>query len=275
MSAPLAVYSAAMESALDYHTARALLEWHVELGATEAILDAPLDRYEVPKEDPKKKAAAAALPETPAAPVRRPKIDPVAEAEKAAKAAGDLAALEQAMAQFEHCTLKRGARNLVFADGNPAARMMIIGDAPDRDEDREGKPFVSRAGALFDNMFSALEMGRDVPMSKDALYIAPVVPWRAQRGGEVPAPVLKMMRPFLERHIQLVAPDVIVLMGNAALECVSGQRGISRARGQWQTAFDKPVLPMMNPADLLRRPALKREAWADLLSLKAKLDETS
>lgn len=263
-----------MESGLDYHTARALLEWHVELGATEAILDAPLDRYEVPKEDPKKKAAAA-LPVAPAAPVRMPQIDPVAEAQKAAQAAKDLATLEQAMAQFEHCNLKRGSRNLVFADGNPAARVMIIGDAPDRDEDREGKPFVGRAGTLFDNMFSAIDMGRDVPMSKDALYIASVVPWRAQRGGEVPVPVLKMMRPFLERHIQLVAPDIIVLMGNAAMDCVTGKRGITRARGQWQTAFDKPVLPMMNPADVLRRPAMKREAWADLLSLKAKLDETS
>ncbi len=274
MSVALPVYSAAMESALDYHTARALLEWHVELGATEAILDAPLDRYEVPKEDPKKKAAAA-MPEAPVAPVRKPKIDPVAEAEKAAKAAGDLAALEQAMAQFEHCTLKRGARKMVFADGNPAARVMVLGDAPDRDEDREGKPYMGRAGALFDNMFAALDMGRDVPLSKDAVYIVPVVPWRAQRGGEVPPAVLAMMRPFVERHVQLVAPDFIVVMGNAALECVTGKRGISRARGEWQTCFDKPVLPMMSPSDLLRRPAFKREAWADLLSLKAKLDATS
>jgi DNA polymerase len=250
-----------------------LLEWHVELGATEAILDAPLDRYEVPKEDPKKKAAAA-LPAVSAAPVRTPQIDPVAEAQKAAQSAADLAALEQAMAQFEHCTLRRGARNIVFADGNPAARVMVIGDAPDRDEDREGKPFVARAGALFDNMFAAIDMGRDVLLSKDAVYVVPVVPWRAQRGGDVPTPVLNMMRPFVERHVQLMAPDFIVLMGNAALECVTGKRGINRARGEWQTAFDKPVLPMMNPADLLRRPALKREAWADLLRLKAKLEAT-
>jgi len=214
------------------------------------------------------------MPEAPVAPVRKPHIDPVAEAEKAAKAAGDLAALEQALAQFEHCTLKRGARKMVFADGNPAARVMVLGDAPDRDEDREGKPYMGRAGALFDNMFAALDMGRDAPLSKDAVYVVPVVPWRAQRGGEVPPPVLAMIRPFVERHVQLVAPDFIVVMGNAALECVTGKRGISRARGEWLTYFDKPVLPMMSPSDLLRRPALKREAWADLLSLKAKLNAT-
>ncbi len=262
-----------MESALDYHTARALLEWHVELGATEAILDAPVNRYDAPKEDPKKKAAIAQA--APVAPVAMPKIDPVAEAQKAAKAAPDLAALEQALATFEHCDLKRGARNLVFADGNPAARVMIIGDAPDREEDREGKPFVGRAGHLLDKMLAAIDMGRDVPLSKDAVYLVNPVPWRAPRGGDVPPAVINMMRPFVARHVEIVAPDVLVLMGGTSCQIALEQRGVNRLRGTWQEALGKPVLPMMHPADLLRRPASKREAWADLLSLKAKLEDAT
>ncbi len=261
-----------MESALDYHTAAALLEWHVELGATEAILDAPLNRYEVPKEDPKKKAAKPASA-SPSAPAPRPQVDPVVEAAKAAKAVGDLDALQAAMRSFEHCELKRGARNLVFSDGNPAARVMIIGEAPGRDEDREGKPFVGRAGHLLDRMFAAIDMGRDVPMSKDAIYITNVLPWRPPQNRDPKPEEIAMLRPFLERHVQLVAPDIIVLMGNISCQAALEKRGITRLRGQWQEAFGKPVLPMFHPAYLLRQPHAKRETWADLLSLKAKLEE--
>lgn len=260
-----------MESALDYHTAAALLEWHVELGATEAILDTPLNRYEVPKEDPKKKAAKPTAAVR-SAPVAMPQIDPVVEAQKAAKAAGDLDALQEAMRRFEHCDLKRGARNLVFADGNPAARVMIIGEAPGRDEDREGKPFVGRAGQLLDRMFAAIDMGRDVPLSKDAIYITNVLPWRPPQNRDPKPEEIAMLRPFLERHVQLTAPDIIVAMGNISCQAVLDKRGITRLRGQWGEAFGKPVLPMFHPAYLLRQAHAKREAWVDLLSLKAKLD---
>ncbi|WP_299352529.1 uracil-DNA glycosylase [uncultured Shimia sp.] len=260
-----------MESALDYHTARALLEWQVELGATEAILDAPLDRYEAPikAEKPKVTSEVAAL-----APVATA-VDPVQVAKQMAAKAGDLEALHAAMAAFEHCDLKRGARNLVFSDGNPAARVMIIGEAPGRDEDREGKPFVGRAGQLLDKMLGAIEMGRAHDMSSQSVYITNVLPWRPPQNRDPEAIEIQMLLPFLKRHVEIVAPDVIVLMGNIACQAVLDRRGITRLRGNWVEALGKPVLPMFHPAYLLRQSHAKREAWADLLSLKAKLRELS
>ena len=259
-----------MESALDYHTVRALLEWQVELGVTEAILDAPINRYEVP-EAPKKPVA----PVAPVAPLQPPvahKVDPVREAVAALQGVKDLDGLRAAMAAFDHCELKRGARNLVFSDGNPAARVMIIGEAPGRDEDREGKPFVGRAGQLLDRMLAAIDMGRDAPMSKDAVYITNVLPWRPPQNRDPKPEEIAMLKPFLERHVEIVAPDVIVLMGNISCQAVLDRRGITRLRGNWQEAFGKPVMPMFHPAYLLRQPGAKREAWADLLSLKARLE---
>lgn len=257
-----------MESALDYHTARALLAWQVELGATEAILDAPVNRYESrPKVEAPKPAPVAAPP------ARKPEVDVVQVASQMAGNAGDLDGLRSAMAAFEHCELKRGARNLVFSDGNPAARVMIIGEAPGRDEDREGKPFVGRAGQLLDRMLAAIDMARDHQMSAQSVYITNVLPWRPPQNRD-PEPIeIQMLLPFLKRHVEIVAPEIIVLMGNISCQAMLGRRGITRLRGNWAQALDKPVLPMFHPAYLLRQPHMKREAWADLLSLKAKLRE--
>lgn len=259
---------------LDFFAARALLQWQVELGATEAILDDPFDRYEAPKEAPKAKSAPPAQSAPPTM-TPAPQIDPVDVARDAARGAKTLEELQAAMAAFEHCDLKHGARNLVFADGNPAARVMIIGEAPGREEDREGKPFVGRAGQLLDSMFAAIDMGRAAPLSKDALYITNVLPWRPPQNRD-PAPLeIAMLRPFLARHVELIAPDLIVLMGNISCQAVLEKRGIARLRGQWHEAFGKPVLPMFHPAYLLRQQGAKREAWADLLSLKSHLESLS
>ncbi|MDO6478571.1 uracil-DNA glycosylase [Shimia thalassica] len=255
-----------MESAIDYHTARALLEWQVELGATEAMLDAPLNRYEVPEKHTTPKPVAEAQE----APVQ-PTVDPVVVAQKCAASCKDLEALKREMAAFEHCELKRGARNLVFSDGNPAARVMIIGEAPGRDEDRIGKPFVGRAGQLLDRMFEAIDMGRDNALSAQSIYITNVLPWRPPQNRDPKTEEIEMLKPFLQRHVEIVAPDAIVLMGNISCQAVLGRKGITRLRGAWQEAFGKPVLPMFHPAYLLRQPHAKRETWADLLSLQAKL----
>ena len=172
---------------------------------------------------------------------------------------------------FDHCDLKKGARNTVFADGNPAARVLILGEAPGADEDREGRPFVGRAGQLLDKMFAAIGLSRTSPDAATALYITNVLPWRPP-GNRDPEPVeIAMMLPFVERHIALVDPAVIVVVGNTPLFALTGTKGILRARGNWTMALGKPVLPMTHPAYLLRNPAAKREAWADLLSLKARL----
>ncbi len=258
-----------MESGLDFHTARALLEWQVELGVTEAIADRPVDRFAVPEAAPwlagKTSPAkpAAAKPAGVAAPAEP---DPVAVAGAAARAAGSLEELRAALAAFELCELKKGARNLVFCDGVAGARVMIIGEAPGRDEDREGRPFVGRAGQLLDRMLAAIGLGRET-----SVYITNVLPWRPPQNRDPRPDEIAMMQPFLSRHVELAAPDLIVLMGNISCHAVLGRRGITRLRGQWTEAFNRPVLPMFHPAYLLRTPIAKRETWADLLSLQARL----
>lgn len=255
-----------MESA-EYHHALALLQWQVELGATDAIGDAPVDRYVVPQAVEKPKAAA-----TPTGAMEIAKPDAVSDARRAAGAATTLPELETALAAFEHCTLKRGARNLVFADGVAGARVMIVGEAPGRDEDREGRPFVGRAGQLLDRMLAAIDMGRD--HATDPVYITNILPWRPPQNRDPNPDEIAMLRPFVERHIALAKPDVLVVMGNISAQALLGKRGITRLRGNWMESQGLPVMPMFHPAYLLRNPAAKREAWADLLSLKARLMET-
>lgn len=254
-----------MESQLDYHTALSWLEWQVELGADEAIGDSPVDRFALSEAAP---AAAAAV----AAPaVKAEEIDPVVEARLAAKRADSLGALRDEMEAFAYCDLRMGARSFVFSDGNPAARLMIVGEAPGRDEDIQGKPFVGRAGQLLDRMFDAISMGRDHPDASRSLYITNILPWRPPQNRDPSPAEMAMMLPFVMRHIELAAPEVVVLMGNISCDGLLGRRGITRLRGQWQEVLGRPALPMFHPAYLLRQPAKKREAWADLLALKARL----
>ena len=268
-----------MDSANTYWNDRALLEWQVELGATDAILDAPVDRYAletvkpVPKTTPtpavhqdgqEKRAPIPTLPQV-------QEIDAVGLARSAAAAASDLPALSAAMEAFEHCELKRGARKFVFGDGNPAARVMIIGEAPSREEDRAGRPFVGRTGQLFDKMFGAIQMGRTHEDAARSLYIANVLPWRTPSNRAPDDVEIAMMLPFLERHVALANPDVLVLMGNGPCQALLGRNGISRMRGNWTKALGTACLPMLHPDHLLRNPIAKREAWADLLELNAHL----
>ena len=252
---------------MDSHAAIAALDWQIELGADEAIGDVPVDRFALSKA-PKAKARPA--PDV-AASAPAPDVDPIALARTVAAAAPDLAALEAALGAFDHCELKRGARNLVFADGQPGARVMIVGEAPGRDEDMQGKPFVGRAGQLLDQMFAAIGLQRTAPAPETALYITNVLPWRPPQNRDPKPDEIAMMVPFVERHVALANPDVLVAMGNHACSALLGKRGITRIRGTWGEAFGKPVLPMFHPAYLLRTTAAKREAWADLLSLQARL----
>jgi DNA polymerase len=261
----------------------AALAWQVELGADEAICDAPLNRYE---EEAKAAAPAAPVPAAPAAsapearltaaapPVTAspPAADAVAEARARAAGAATLADLAEAMAAYGHCELKQGARSFVFADGNPAARVMIVGEAPGRDEDLQGKPFVGRAGQLLDRMFAAIGLSRQSPDPAAAVYITNVLPWRPPQNRDPSPQELAMMTPFLERHIALADPEIVVTMGRFSLQVLTGLTGITRVRGQWTEAAGRPCLPMLHPAYLLRNPAAKREAWADLLELKARLE---
>jgi DNA polymerase len=249
----------------------ALLAWQAELGADECIGDAGLDRFAAPPEPalPRRPVPPAPLPGPASVPA--PAADPVAAARALAAGAASLAALAAAQAAYPYCDLRQGARSFVFADGLAGAHVMLIGEAPGREEDLEGRPFVGRAGQLLDRMFAAIGLGREAADPAAALYITNVLPWRPP-GNREPAPAeIAMMLPFLARHVALAAPRVLVLMGNTPAAAVLGARGITRLRGTWAEAWGLPVLPMLHPAFLLRQPAMKREAWADLLALRARL----
>lgn len=259
----------AMDSALatlDFHAARALLDWQAELGADEAIGDLPLNRFEAGAEAPGPAAPAVTAPAA-------EDVDPVAVAKVAAGRATSLESLAEIQSAYDLCDLKKGARNFVFADGNPDARVMIIGEAPGREEDLEGRPFVGRAGQLLDRMFAAIGLSRTAHHRAEALYITNVMPWRPPSNREPEPAEIGMMLPFLARHVELASPDMLVLMGNTPCAAALGQKGILRLRGKWVQAFGRPAMPMTHPAYLLRNTAAKREAWADLLEIRARLKE--
>ncbi len=239
------------------------------MGATEAILDAPLNRYEVPE-----KLAKPAVVEVPKGPPPIPvpvKVDCVAEAKIAAAGALDLEGLLASLNGFTHCDLQKGARNLVFAEGDPAARVMIIGEAPEREEDRAGLAFVGDARKLLENMFSAIDLGIESTHAGSKVYLTAAMPWAADSVGPQPAD-MQMLTPFLERHIALANPDILVLMGNTACQMLLGKKGVSRLRGTWAEVMGRPAMPMAHPKQLLQNPSAKRDAWADLLAIKSKLE---
>ncbi|MEM6387033.1 MAG: uracil-DNA glycosylase [Pseudomonadota bacterium] len=252
---------------MSYWEMRAALEWQIAMGVDEAILVAPIDRTEAPK--PVENTVSAVQPSEALS------MDPVSVAMKLAEEAKDLEALKSAMQAYDHCDLKRGAKQLVFSDGQVGAPVMIIGEAPGRDEDIEGRPFVGRAGKLLDLMFSHVGLSRQTADVQKSLYIANVLPWRPPQNRDPKPDEMAMMLPFLLKHITIANPKIVVAMGNHACQALIGKRGITRLRGSWNEALGKPVLPMFHPAYLLRTPEAKREAWADLLALRAKVDSVS
>ncbi|MEC9196037.1 MAG: uracil-DNA glycosylase [Pseudomonadota bacterium] len=263
----------------DSHAALAALTWQLEAGVTDVICDDPIDRFAEFAEAEKARAEAQAANPLPGAPAQaKPtpqpiqQVNPMAEAQHLAHLCADLDSLRTAMEGFEHCPLRMGAKQLVFAEGDPAADVMVLGDAPNRDADTEGRPFAGAEGMLLDNMFKAIGLSRE-GKGKEGLYVTNVLPWRAPRNRDPNRLEIDAVLPFLRRHIQLAKPRVIVLMGEIACQEALQKRGLSRLRGQWAKAFDTPVLPICSPTILMQRPAAKREAWADLLSLRAYLDK--
>lgn len=259
-----------MDSQIDYWTARALLDWQVELGVTEAISETPIDRFALEAKPVAAKPAKPAMVKA----TSTPDVDPVEVAKSAAAGANTLQDLQSAIAAFGHCDLQRGAHNLVFSDGSPTSRVMVIGEAPGREEDLQGVPFVGQAGDLLDKMFAAIAMARSAE-GVAGIYLTNVLPWRPPQNRDPKPEEVAMMRPFVERHIALAKPDLIVLMGGIACQALLGQRGMTRLRGTWKEVAGIPALPMFHPDYLLKNPHSKRAAWADLLSLQARLREIS
>jgi DNA polymerase len=268
---------------MDQEALRAALAWQLALGADEALNETAINRFEAaPPAAAAVAAASAPLPSaapSPAAAVPRANRaakgtppDTGAEARQLAAAAMDLPALRQALENFEGCGLKATASNLVFADGNPAAPLMLIGEAPGGDEDRQGRPFVGVSGQLLDRMLASIGLDRD------ACYITNMLPWRPPGNRQPTAAELAACLPFLQRHIALVAPRVLVFVGGTSAKTLLGKsEGIMRLRGRWYDfklpEVDEaiPALAMFHPAYLLRSPAQKALAWRDLLALQERL----
>jgi uracil-DNA glycosylase family 4 len=246
--------------------AQALLAWYAAMGADEAIGEAPLDcfaRHAVP---------VPARKSVPSAPRVTPRPLTVSEVVRGNPAeAASLAELEAMAAQFDGCPLKRTAKSLCFARGSTEARIMLIGEAPGRDEDLQGKPFVGRAGQMLDRMLAG------IGLDESHVYITNTVYWRPP-GNRTPTPEeIEACAPFLARQIELLGPRMLLLLGGAAAKSLLGvNEGIMRLRGKWLTYragnTELPALATLHPAYLLRNPVDKRLAWRDLLALKAALE---
>ena len=247
------------------------LRWLSEMGADEIILDAPVDRFAAPQATLPEKPVAAAPAPVAAAPIASPLANaPAAQCQS-------LAEIEAALDRFEACPLKKTATRLCFADGNPAARVMLVGEAPGRDEDIQGKPFVGRSGQLLDRMLAAIGLSRQAADRESAVFITNVIFWRPP-GNRTPTQAeTQLCLPFLLRTIELQKPDFIVCLGATPAHRLTGRSdGILKLRGKWTAANvsgrNIPLLPTLHPAYLLRQPAQKRLAWRDLLSLREMLD---
>ncbi|CAO3363337.1 uracil-DNA glycosylase [Azospirillum palustre] len=282
------------------------LRWHADIGCDEAIGDEPTDwaaltartvarapavgaataggatSGSVPGPNAARGSAPTRAP-TPAA--ARPATtlfaspdQPLGASEAGIQArarAGDaqtLEALETALRSFDGCPLKATAMNTVFADGNPQARVMLIGEAPGEDEDRQGKPFVGVSGKLLDRMLAQIGLDRS------AVYISNILPWRPPGNRSPTQAEIAACLPFLERHVELVQPKLLVALGGVSAKTLLNRaEGITRLRGQWRTyevaGTPVPLMPMLHPAYLLRNPIAKREAWRDMLALQQKVAE--
>ncbi|MEX2520197.1 MAG: uracil-DNA glycosylase [Paracoccaceae bacterium] len=257
------------------------LAWQVEMGVDECIGEGPANRFEErpppPAAKPTPAASPAAAPALRAATAERDHGgEAITEARRLAAAAPTLEALHEAIAGFDGCALKLGARNTVFADGNPGARVMFIGEAPGREEDREGKPFVGRSGQLLDRMLAAIGLDRRASDPARAAYITNVLPWRPVDNRDPSTDEAVMLWAFLQRHIELADPEIIVTLGKTpASVMLEGAISITRMRGRWlrpARALGRPLLLTFHPAYLLRQPAEKAKSWRDLLALRAVLD---
>ena len=258
---------------------RQLLAFYLETGVDCALADEPINRLVEPEAAPAPAAAvdrpAAASPagRLPAPAIIPPRGEPppppeaaIASAREAALTAPTLEALRELLENFDGCALKQTATRLVFADGNPQARIMLVGEAPGRDEDIEGLPFVGRSGKLLDHMIGAIGLDRS------KVYIANVIPWRPP-GNRTPTPQeTQICLPFIRRQIELVDPDVLVTLGNPSTQAILGTtEGIMRSRGKWRD-YDTGkrtirAIATFHPAYLLRSPSYKRLSWQDLRAI--------
>jgi DNA polymerase len=291
------------EPATDPIAVKALLQWYLEAGVDEAIADAPQDRFAehaaALAAGPAARAGTPGLSDGPPAapppgarggapaprgPLTKPQspaqVSDQAAVKDAVTQAGQATTIEELRASldgFEGCALKKTASNLCFIDGNPNARVLLVGEAPGAEEDRQGLPFVGPSGKLLDAMLASIGLDRNGDGDAGVL-ISNTVFWRPP-GNRTPTPAeTAICLPFIERLIEIVGPRVLVCVGGPSAKELLGQaQGITRLRGKWydyataRMSAPIPAMALYHPAYLLRSPAMKRDAWRDLLSLKQKL----
>ena len=272
----------------------AMLAWQLDIGVDEALLDHPnadavplrLDQLlavaaPVTNQDASQTVISDAAPQPPmnapmansleAVPSLANPADKIIADGAALAGITNLADLQSGLSRLDDCPLKHTASNLCFADGNPGARLMIIGEAPGRDEDRMGVPFVGADGQLLDKMMASIGLDRA------SVYLTNLLPWRPPGNRSPTAEETAMLLPWLFRHVQLAKPEIILLLGGAAAKLVLGSHdGIMKLRGHWRDVdfgdgMPRPVLASLHPAYLLRSPAQKRLAFEDLLLLVKRL----
>lgn len=258
-----------------------LLSWYAEMGVTEALDEEPHDHFSEPAPLPAQRPFATLAGRVPGGappPASRPIAaaatapdDATLTARALAREAHTLDELRAALATFEGCALKATAKNLVFADGNPEGRVMMVGEAPGADEDRLGLPFVGRSGQLLDRMLAAIGLTR-----KDDVYIANLLPWRPP-GNRTPTPQeVAICLPFIQRQIELANPEILICIGGPSAQGLLGFKGILASRGKW-VEYDTGsrrirAMATLHPAYLLRQPLQKRLVWRDLRALKTALE---
>ena len=253
------------------------LEWYRAAGVDFAMGEEPVDRFAASRLAPRPKAqeqraAPNAAPQQAAPQVATPLIADPSEAIALAASAKTLDELAALMGAYEGCSLKLRATQLVFSDGNPLAKIMLVGEAPGAEEDRIGKPFVGKAGQLLDRMLAAIGLDRT------KVYICNTVPWRPP-GNRNPSPQeMAACQPFLHRQIELVAPKILLTLGAVASQSLfDTSTGITRLRGQWKPltvgSHQMQAVATLHPAYLLRTPSAKAQVWKDMVSLKQKMRE--
>lgn len=282
--------------------AASMLQFYAQAGVVDLLDDEPIDRYvdtarqleerkakkaaqmdnmlsankaRANNIQPQSKASAPAQATRPAQPTTTlavPDQAAMAETRELAKSATTIEELNTILKSFKGCNLCHSAKNTVFSDGNPEAPIMIVGEAPGRDEDMHGIPFVGPAGQLLDKMLAAISLDRT------SCYITNIIPWRPPGNRTPVAHEIELCRPFVARHIELVQPKLLVFMGNVSTTTLlNTNKGILSIRGKWDEyqvgEAPVPAMPTLHPTYLLRTPAAKRNAWNDLLAIQAKLSE--
>lgn len=271
---------------LQHQALKAALEWHLEMGVDEALVDAPVDRTvmpDLPKRDetPRVVASVASPVELPGAAAAK------IEAVKLAQSCGTLEELKQAIQGFDGLVIKKTATQIVFSDGSPKASVMLIGEAPGGDEDRVGRPFVGVSGQLLDRILACIGLDRASENPETGVYISNILNWRPP-GNRTPSTAeIEIALPFIERHIVLAQPKFLIFCGGVSAKALLGRsEGISRLRGQLHDYRPQtkgmgedmapiPALATYHPAYLLRTPSQKKAVWADMLMLQRQIRENS